>query len=388
VGAFAIPLWATWPALALWSLEIPAFECLTIAFAVGWVVLALLERGAKTQKSSSPKRRWSSNLPAIACAIGLSGSNAFHILATHYIPAAEANLLSYLWPVEIVAAGALLGLFTLRARQVVGLVLGFVGAVVLMGGGKLSLSATGAVLALLSGISWAAYCVFRLKRARGAPSTELTAGSGLRPPAQGTAASQATHEPSASEGRETTAPNGAGVSTDVAQQVSTDVAQQVSTDVAQQASANVAQQASANVAQQASANVAQQASANVAQQASANVAQEASANVLARGCAISTVLCGTLHFALEPTVMPSLGALGAAAAVGVVPLALGNFVWDEGFRRGDSQLLAVLAYATPLCSALLLGALGLASLSWGLLLGGAVIVMAGMLSRHQRSPGS
>ena len=88
-----------------------------------------------------------------------------------------------------------------------------------------------------------------------------------------------------------------------------------------------------------------------------------------------------LHFALEPTVAPSLGAFGAAAAVGVVPLALGNFVWDEGFRRGDSQLLAVLAYATPLCSALLLGALGLASLTWGLLVGAIVIVTAGVLSR-------
>jgi hypothetical protein len=29
-------------------------------------------------------------VPAIACALGLCGSNAFHILATHYIPAAEA----------------------------------------------------------------------------------------------------------------------------------------------------------------------------------------------------------------------------------------------------------------------------------------------------------
>jgi drug/metabolite transporter (DMT)-like permease len=358
----------------------PAFECLTIAFAVGWFVLALLERGAKPQESSSPKRRWSSNLPAIACAIGLSGSNAFHILATHYIPAAEANLLSYLWPVEIVAAGALLGLFTLRARQVVGLVLGFVGAVVLMGGDKLSLSVTGAVLALLSGISWAAYCVFRLKRARGAASTELSAGSGLGPPAQGTAASLRAQEPSTSDGREATASNRTGASANVVQEVSANVAQEVS--------ANVAQEVSANVAQEVSANVAQEVPANVAQEVSANVAQEASANVLARGCAISTVLCGTLHFALEPTVMPSVGALGAAAAVGVVPLALGNFVWDEGFRRGDSQLLAVLAYATPLCSALLLGALGLASLSWGLLLGGAVIVMAGMLSRDERSPGS
>jgi drug/metabolite transporter (DMT)-like permease len=112
---------------------------------------------------------------------------------------------------------------------------------------------------------------------------------------------------------------------------------------------------------------------------------EASANVLATGCAISTALCGGLHFALESTVMPSLGAMGAAAAVGVVPLALGNYVWDEGFRRGNSQLLAVLAYATPLCSALLLSALGLASLTWGLLLGGAIIVTAGVLSRADSS---
>jgi drug/metabolite transporter (DMT)-like permease len=349
VGALAIPLWSTWPALALWSFEMPAFECLTIAFAVGWLVLALLERRPRRHMDSGPhtasvarqdtsgaadpasgvtertpprgnsaptypaptvqterspqatRRRWLPYLPAIACAIGLSGSNAFHILATHYIPAAEANLLSYLWPVEIVAAGALLGLFTLRARQIVGLGLGFAGAVVLMAGGELSTSVTGVVLALLSGVSWAAYCVFRLKWPSGPLQGPETASTGsdasrIQPPTK-----------------------------------------------------------------------------------------EASANVLATGCAISTALCAGLHFALEPTMMPSLSALGAAAAVGVVPLALGNFVWDEGFRRGDSQLLAVLAYATPLCSALLLGALGLASLTWGLLLGGAIIVTAGVLSRAPTS---
>src|ERR1700716_3331124 len=63
VGAFAIPLWSTWPALALWSLEMPAFECLTIAFGVGWIALALLERptrapaiggGADPMRDSAP----------------------------------------------------------------------------------------------------------------------------------------------------------------------------------------------------------------------------------------------------------------------------------------------------------------------------------------------
>jgi drug/metabolite transporter (DMT)-like permease len=107
------------------------------------------------------------------------------------------------------------------------------------------------------------------------------------------------------------------------------------------------------------------------------------ANVLARGCAVSAVLCGVLHILTEPTIMPSIGALAAAAAVGVVPLALGNYVWDEGFRRGDSQLLAVMAYATPLCSALLLAALGVAALTFSLLVGAAVIVVAGLLSRTE-----
>jgi drug/metabolite transporter (DMT)-like permease len=215
-------------------------------------------------------------LPALACAAGLSGSNGFHILATHRIPAAQANLISYLWPVMIVAFGATLGLFRLRPRHVFGLVLGFAGAVVLMGDGRLSMSPTGMGLALLSGVSWAMYCVFRLKW-RGE-----------------------------------------------------------------------------------------------------------SVNVLARGCAISTVLCGLLHLLWEPTVIPSMGALGAAAAVGIVPLALGNFVWDEGFRRGDSQLLAVMAYATPLCSALLLAALGMVPLTFSLLVGAVVIVLAGFLSRTDR----
>jgi len=82
--------------------------------------------------------------------------------------------------------------------------------------------------------------------------------------------------------------------------------------------------------------------------------------------------------------MPDVGALAASAAVGIVPLALGNLVWDEGFRRGDSQLLAVMAYATPLCSALLLVALGLESLGQGLFVGAVLIVAAGFLS-HNRS---
>jgi drug/metabolite transporter (DMT)-like permease len=253
----------------------PAFECLTVAFLIGWLVLAVIAAPAADSRKRTQSTSW---LPALACAVGLSGSNGFHILATHSIPAAQANLISYLWPVMIVAIGAVLRLFRLRLRQALGLVLGFAGAVILMGDGRLSMSPTGIGLALLSGACWAVYCIFRLKW------------------------------------------------------------------------------------------------------------KGEAANALARGCAVSTVLCGVLHILMEPTIIPSMGALAAAAAVGVVPLALGNFVWDEGFRRGDSQLLAVMAYATPLCSALLLAALGIAALTFNLLVGAVVIVVAGLLSRTEIIP--
>jgi drug/metabolite transporter (DMT)-like permease len=73
--------------------------------------------------------------------------------------------------------------------------------------------------------------------------------------------------------------------------------------------------------------------------------------VLARGCGLSAILCGACHRAFEATVLPSWGALAAAIVVGIAPLAPANLAWDRGLRRGDSRLLAVMAYAMPLISA-------------------------------------
>lgn len=271
VGGLAIPLWATWPALSIQTRNIPPLECLTIAFAVAWLALSRLERlVVGTSSASSPS--W---IPAVAFALGASGSAVFFLLATHYIPAVEANLILYLWPVMVVALGAALGVFRLGLRHVTGIALGFAGAAILMGLGKLSLSYAGIALALLGGVSWALYCVFRLKWRR--PTGPL----------------------------------------------------------------------------------------------------------LARGFGISAVLCGVLHLLLEPSIIPNMGSAAAAGVIGIVPAALANLAWDEGFRRGDSHLLAVMAYATPLCSALLLAALGLESLSGALLIGAILIVIGGFLSRAE-----
>ncbi len=245
VGALAIPLWATWPALAVSAASIPAFEFLTIAFSVGLLMLRCLERH-RDEGSTRPGRAGSGIVPVLSCALGLCGANAFFILATGYIPPAQANLISYLWPIMVVSFGGIIGLFRLRARHFLGLGLGFGGAAVVIGGSTVAASWTGIGLAFLSGCSWAAYCLFRMRE---------------------------------------------GI---------------------------------------------------------------AAANVLASACGLSAVICACAHIALVQTVMPALGPLLAAVAVGIAPLALANLAWDQGLRRGDGQLLAVMAYATPLASAMIL----------------------------------
>jgi drug/metabolite transporter (DMT)-like permease len=271
VGGFAIPLWATWPALSLQTHEIPALECLTIVFLIAWLASSLMERAVVPAQSESPSWRWW--IPAAAFGLSETGSTELFLLATRHIAAAEANLIVFLWPAMVVCLGAVLGIFRLRLRHIAGIALGFLGVVILIGGGKLSLSFVGIGLALLAGLSWALYCVLRLKW------------------------------------------------------------------------------------------------------------HGATGPLLARGFGIATFVCLGLHFLLEPTVLPTLGSAVAATAAGIVPTAIANVAWDEGFRKGDSQLLAVMAYATPLCSALFLMVLGLESFTWKLLIGAIVIAVAGVMSR-------
>lgn len=273
VGGLAIPLWATWPTLSLYTRDIPAFECLAIAFLVASFVLSRAQpRLVKFSADASSRRSW---IPAVAFAVGASGSAVFFLLATHHIPAAEANLITYLWPGMIVGLGAMFGIFRLRKRHIVGITLGFVGAAVLTWGGSFALSYSGIGLALLGGIFWALYCVFRLKW------------------------------------------------------------------------------------------------------------KEATGPLLARGFGISAALCGLMHLVLEPSVVPTIHSAAAATLIGILPAAFANLAWDEGFRRGDSQLLAVMAYATPVCSALLLIALGLESFTGALLVGAVLTVIAGFCSRTE-----
>ena len=101
VGAAAIPLWATWPLLAVLSTgTMPLFQFLTIIFAVGAVALFVLRRsGSAVQPEPERRGTWLTKwFQAGMVAVGLLVSDIFFVEALHYIPAAQANLILYLWP--------------------------------------------------------------------------------------------------------------------------------------------------------------------------------------------------------------------------------------------------------------------------------------------------
>jgi hypothetical protein len=90
LGGLAIPLWATWPALSLKTAAVPPLGCLT--FGVAWLALSGLER---TEQPASGGASW---IPVLMFAVGESGAAVLFLLATHHMAAAEANLITHLWP--------------------------------------------------------------------------------------------------------------------------------------------------------------------------------------------------------------------------------------------------------------------------------------------------
>lgn len=76
-------------------------------------------------------------------------------------------------------------------------------------------------------------------------------------------------------------------------------------------------------------------------------------------CAATTVGAALLHLATEATVWPaSIGAWMAVLALGLGPVGIAFYIWDEAMKHGDIRLLGVASYATPLLSTVILAGLG------------------------------
>lgn len=151
-------------AIVLWSLlafltraaDLPPFELAAISFGVsGGLGLAWLIVRGQMATLRQPPLAW---LHGVG---GLFGYHALYFAALGLAPAADANLINYLWPLLIVVLSATLLHLPLRPRHLVGVVLAAAGCIVLLGGRAAFPPGAwaGYGLAALSALTWALYSV-------------------------------------------------------------------------------------------------------------------------------------------------------------------------------------------------------------------------------------
>lgn len=161
IGAFAVLMWGLLAALTVALGSVPPFQLLAmgfgIAFSAGTMWLLATGGPKRLRLLAQPLSFW-----ALATA-GLFAYHALYFIALRLAPAAEANLINYLWPLLIVIFSAFVpGGERLRSRQVVGALMGLGGTVVLIGGGTVGFAAGsggGYIAALGCALVWSSYSV-------------------------------------------------------------------------------------------------------------------------------------------------------------------------------------------------------------------------------------
>lgn len=130
LGLGAIALWGSLAVLTAASGRIPPLQLTAMTFAVGAVVgLAVVTfRPGGFAALRQPPLVWAHGIA------GLFGYHALYFTALHYAPAAEANLVNYLWPLLIVILSGLLPGARLKRAHVIGALVGFAGTGVLIAG--------------------------------------------------------------------------------------------------------------------------------------------------------------------------------------------------------------------------------------------------------------
>ncbi|MEW9919696.1 DMT family transporter [Marimonas sp. MJW-29] len=157
-GFVAVLLWALLALFTVGSAPTPPLLLNTLCFTLGgtlgliWGWLA----GGLGALRQVPFRVY------IFGTLGLFGYHALYFSALRLAPAAEAGLIAYLWPLLIVIFSGFLPSEKLRAGHLVGALIGFSGAAVIILGGSDGFSqeyAAGYGLAFLCALSWSSYSV-------------------------------------------------------------------------------------------------------------------------------------------------------------------------------------------------------------------------------------
>lgn len=169
IGFGAVLLWSTLALFTAMSGRVPPFQLVGMTFVVGGLLIlaVTIARGEVRRIRPTPA----------SFALGLYGpfgDTALYYAAVKTAPAAEANLIHYLWPLLIVLFAALLPGGGLKPRHLVGALIGLVATGLLVSGslGSGGGIAPGHILAALGAFVWASYSVLS-RRFADIPSESL-----------------------------------------------------------------------------------------------------------------------------------------------------------------------------------------------------------------------
>jgi drug/metabolite transporter (DMT)-like permease len=173
IGFTAILMWSLLSLLTVASGVVPPFQLAAMTFTIGGMLGAAswMFRAGAMQTLRQPWPVWALGVG------GLFGYHALFFLALRLAPPAEAQLVSYLWPLLIVLFSALLPGEQLKWHQVAGAVIALTGTVVLFLGRGASFTDNhlpGFAAALVAAFTWAGYSV--LSRRFAAAPTDTVVG--------------------------------------------------------------------------------------------------------------------------------------------------------------------------------------------------------------------
>ncbi|MDQ2066297.1 DMT family transporter [Xinfangfangia sp. CPCC 101601] len=167
IGFTAILMWALLALLTIQSSPVPPLLLNAICFGLGGIIGLIWT----ARKGFSILRAVSWKVYAFGT-IGLFGYHFLYFTAFRISPSAETGLIAYLWPLFIVLVSGLLPGEKLTAQHIIGALLAFAGAalIILAKDSSGAGNALGFLLAFACAITWTAYSV--LSRRMGDVPTE------------------------------------------------------------------------------------------------------------------------------------------------------------------------------------------------------------------------
>lgn len=172
IGFVAVLLWSLLALFTVGSAPTPPLLLNAICFSIGGTLglIWTAATGGLSQLRTVPLRVYAFGT------VGLFGYHLLYFSALRLAPAAEAGLIAYLWPLLIVLFSGLLPGEHLRAGHLIGALLGFAGAAIIITGsggtGFESQYFPGYGLALLCALTWAGYSVIS-RRVGNAPTSSV-----------------------------------------------------------------------------------------------------------------------------------------------------------------------------------------------------------------------